>query len=208
MDSLRLVVVAQNVNYDLVADVWLGWCRGRVTAVVGSLGSASGGAGLDTSLECLNFVEGEEFVAHICVGVGDWVVGCVDCSTESHGRSKTRLCFRRSELVVAVTSGDRNLEGGLCSQLASAYSARVERLTSGPASICCRFRLYLHSPPDTLDVGDRSWVRAPISWSNTRITLEVDVESLASASFKLIATVEVSKDTTKDWVLLTILDRG
>jgi hypothetical protein len=24
----------------------------------------------------------------------------------------------------------------------------------------------------------------------------------------LIATVEVSKDTTKDWVLLTILDRG
>lgn len=91
MDSLGLVVVAQNVDHDLVADVWLGWGRGRVTAVVGGLGSASGGASLNTALICLDFVEGEELVAHVCVGVGDWVVGCVDCSSELHGTGETRL---------------------------------------------------------------------------------------------------------------------
>jgi hypothetical protein len=74
-------------------------------------------------------------------------------------------------------------------------SVRTERLTSGLASIGGRVRVYLHPPTDTLDVGDRSWVRTAISWSLTGITLEIDVESLATV--KLIATVEVSKGTRK-----------
>lgn len=91
VDSLWLVLIAQNVDDNLVADVWLGWGSGRVTTVVGSLGGAGGGASFDTSLISLNCVETEELVAHVCVGVGDWIVGRVDCSTELHGASETGL---------------------------------------------------------------------------------------------------------------------
>jgi hypothetical protein len=88
---LWLVLITQNIDDNLVTDVWLSWGGGRVTAVIGSLGRTGGGASFYTSLVCLNCVETEELVAHVCVGVGNWIVGRIDCSTELHRASETGL---------------------------------------------------------------------------------------------------------------------
>jgi hypothetical protein len=158
VDSLWLVLIAQNVDNNLVADVWLGWSGGRVTAVVGSLGCASGSASFDTCLICLNHArtcaESEELVAYVGVGIGNWVVGRVDCSSEFHGACKAGLWVGGSELVIAIASCDDNLETWVCFWLGNASYSSVERLTSGLASICCRGRVYLYSPTDALDVGE------------------------------------------------------
>lgn len=110
VDSLGLVVVTQNVDNDLVADVWLGWGRRRVTSIVCGLGSASCGASFDTHLVCLDLSEREEFIAHVGVGVGDWVVGGVDGASKLHGTTETILRCGSRVLVVSIRAGDHHLE--------------------------------------------------------------------------------------------------
>ena len=114
VDSLWLVLIAQNVDNNLVAEVWLGWSSGRVTAIVGSLGRASGSASFDTCLVCLNHArtraESEELITYVRVGIRNWVVGRVDCSSEFHRACKTGLWVGGSELVIAIASCDNNLE--------------------------------------------------------------------------------------------------
>jgi len=113
-----LIVIAQNVYHDLVADVWLGWCGRRMTAVVSSLSSARCRASFNTCLVRLNFVESKELSAHVRVSVGDWVVRCIDRAIQFHRSAEAGLGVRRSQLVITIASDDHNLKGGICFVLA------------------------------------------------------------------------------------------
>ena len=113
MDTLWLVGIAQDVDHDLVTDVWLRWCGRRMTAVVGSLRGASSCASFDTSLVRLDLIQGKELGAHVCVGFGDWIRWCINRSSQFSGTIEPGLCLRRSELVVAIASDDHNFEGRL-----------------------------------------------------------------------------------------------
>ncbi len=89
-----------------------------MTAVIRSLSGASGSASFDTCLVGLDHAqtraESEELVAHIGVGIGNWVVRRVDCSSEFHGTCKPGLWVGGSELVIATASCDYYLEAWVC----------------------------------------------------------------------------------------------
>lgn len=105
VDTLGLVVVAQDVSDDLVADRWLA-SGGRVTAVVGGLGSTGSGASSDTIVVCLDHcgVEGEELVAHVGVLFGNRVERSIDCTTELNWAAETGLSSWSGVLVVTIGS--------------------------------------------------------------------------------------------------------
>lgn len=78
--------------------------------VVARLRGARRRAGYDAVGEGLHVVEGEVFVAHVCVGVGDGVEGRVDGAGEG-GRSVVAWGGGGEVIfVVAVGAGDDDVE--------------------------------------------------------------------------------------------------
>jgi hypothetical protein len=73
-----------------------------MAGVVGGLGSAGSGASGDAVGECLNLSEGEEFIAHVGIGVCDRVIGSVDCAAEFNWAGETSLFGWGCVFVVAV----------------------------------------------------------------------------------------------------------
>jgi len=102
VDSLGHVLIAKNIDNDLVANIRLGWRSRRVTGVVARLGSACCGASSHAVGEGLHLCEGEELVAHVGVGVCDWVIGSVDGAAEFDGATEAGLCCWSGVLVVTV----------------------------------------------------------------------------------------------------------
>jgi hypothetical protein len=101
VDALRLILVAQNINNDLVANSGLASGR-RMTAVIGSLSGAGSGASLCAGSVGLDGGEGEEFIAHVGVLVRDGVKRSVNCTTEFDGAAEAGLRWWSGVLVVAV----------------------------------------------------------------------------------------------------------
>lgn len=102
-------------------------------------------------------------VVHACEVLLTYVaVGCVDGAAEFHGTSEAGLSTWGVVLGVAVRSSDHHLE-----------------ISAVLALVRCRFRCDAGTPERTFDVGERSWVRAGLGWSEGGITLEVDVEARA-----------------------------
>lgn len=110
VNALRVVDSTQHVDDDLVADARLARGR-RVARVVARLGSAGGSARNNAVGEGLDRREAEEFVAHVGVCVGHWVVGSVDGTPEWDGALEPGLRLRRGVLVVAIATGDGDVEG-------------------------------------------------------------------------------------------------
>jgi hypothetical protein len=99
--SLGLVVLGENIDVNLVADGWLS--SGRwVTAIVSGLGLAGSGAGENTLGESWIFGEGEELVAHVGVGLGLWVKGCVEGTTKNRWAVEAVLWSWWSNLVITI----------------------------------------------------------------------------------------------------------
>lgn len=81
-----------------------------MAGVVGGLSSASRGACGDTVGEGLDLGEGEELVAHVGIGVRDWIIRCVDRPAELHRAAEARLRCWSSVLVVSIAARDDDLE--------------------------------------------------------------------------------------------------
>lgn len=115
---MGLVVLAQNVDDSLVAYAGLGRGFGRMTRVVSSLSSTGGSASCNTVRKSLYLIEREEFVSHICVRVGDRVVGSVDGASKLHRTFESWLRSWRGILVITIRTRDHYVEV-ILSKLAS-----------------------------------------------------------------------------------------
>jgi hypothetical protein len=109
IDSLGLILVTKNVDHDLVADIWISSLR-RVTGVVSGLSGASRCACRHTLVVALDLREAEEFVAHIRISVGDWVVGGVDRTAEFDGTREASLARWISVFIVSIAATDHYVE--------------------------------------------------------------------------------------------------
>jgi hypothetical protein len=103
IDTLGLVIITKNVDHDLVADIWVSGL-GRVTGVVSGLRGTSRGACCYTLVERLDLREAEEFVAHIHIRIGDWVVGGVYGTAEFDGAREAGLVTWLSVLIVSIAA--------------------------------------------------------------------------------------------------------
>lgn len=81
-----------------------------MTGVVSSLSSASCCACRHTLVVGLDLRKAEEFVAHIRISVGDWVVGSVNGTAKFDGTREAGLGRRRSVLVVSIAATDHYME--------------------------------------------------------------------------------------------------
>jgi hypothetical protein len=109
VNSLRDVIVREDVDDNLVADRGLSGRR-RVAGVVRRLGGAGSSASRDAIVVRLYRGEGEELVAHVGVCFGYGIQRSVDGTAQSDGSSETGLSSWTSDLVVAIGTGDNDLE--------------------------------------------------------------------------------------------------
>jgi hypothetical protein len=81
-----------------------------VTGVVSGLSGAGRRACRHTLVVGLDLREAEEFVAHIRIGVGDWVVGSVDGTAKFDGTSEASLSRWSTVLIVSIAATDHYVE--------------------------------------------------------------------------------------------------
>jgi hypothetical protein len=81
-----------------------------VTGVVSGLSGASRCACRYTLVVSLDLREAEEFVAHIRIGVGDWVVGGVDGTAKFDGTREASLGRWSTVLIVSIAATDHYVE--------------------------------------------------------------------------------------------------
>lgn len=109
VNSLGFVALAQYVDDDLVADGWVAGRR-RMLKVVFGLRCAGGCTGDDSVLVGFDIVEREEFVAHVGIGLGDWIERSLHGSSERDWAIVLITRLWGVLLVVSIGSGNDDVE--------------------------------------------------------------------------------------------------
>jgi len=129
VDSLRLVVVTQDIDDNLVADGGLCWGSRRMATIVSSLSSTGGCTGRDSIVVCLNLGEREELVSEISVGIGYWVIGSIYRASQLHRTAEAGLGRWSCVLVVPIATRNYYMEV-ICERVSRYFQIRRRRLTS------------------------------------------------------------------------------
>lgn len=109
VDSLRLVILAQNVDDGLITDSWMARRR-RMLRVIFGLRRAGRCTGDDSVLVGFDIVKGEEFVAHVGISLSGGIERGLHGSSERNWAIVFVTRLGGVILIVSIGSGNDDVE--------------------------------------------------------------------------------------------------